>query len=58
MYLELSTGYKLWITKIGKNKKYSLLLSPEPNSNSFTKIGMIDDIKQLRTAFNLGEEYE
>ena len=56
MYWELSTGYKLWITRIGKNKKMSLLLSSHPNSNEFIKIGMIDDefsIRLLRKAFNV-----
>lgn len=54
MYWELSTGYKLWVTKIGKNKKFSLLLSKEPYGNEFTKIGMIDDkfsITRLQEAF-------
>lgn len=53
MQFELSTGYKLWITKMGKNKKYSLLLSDKPNSNLFIKIGMIDDefsLKRLHEA--------
>ena len=58
MQFELSTGYKLWITKLGKNKKFSLLVSTQPKNNEFTKIGMIDDIislKKLYTAF-FGEE--
>lgn len=54
MQFELETGYKLWITKIGKNKKYSLLCSIRPFSNEFVKIGMIDDLASLemiKTAF-------
>ena len=59
MQFELSTGYKIWITKLGKNKKYSLLVSTEPNSNSFTKVGLIDDmigLKMLYTAFTIESE--
>ena len=59
MQFELSTGYKIWITKLGKNKKYSLLVSTEPNSNSFTKVGLIDDmisLKKLYTAFTIESE--
>lgn len=59
MHFELSTGYKIWITKLGKNKKYSLLVSTEPNSNSFTKVGLIDDmigLKKLYTAFTIESE--
>ena len=26
MQFELSTGYKIWITKLGKNKKYEVLV--------------------------------
>lgn len=59
MQFELSTGYKIWITKLGKNEKYSLLVSTEPNGNSFTKVGLIDDIiglKKLYTAFTIESE--
>lgn len=61
MQFELSTGYKIWITKLGKNKKYSLLLSREPNSNEFLKIGLIDDkasLNLLCKAFNKKEHQE
>ena len=61
MQFELSTGYKLWITKIGKNKKWSLLLSTQPNNNEFTKIGLIDDIislKRLHAAFTGDEQWQ
>jgi len=54
MQFELETGYKFWITKIGKNKKYSLLCSKTPFSNEYVKIGMIDDlasIEMIKTAF-------
>lgn len=56
MQFELSTGYKIWITKIGKKKKWDFLISTRPNSNDFIKIGLIDSPKLLYTVFT-GKEY-
>lgn len=54
MLFELETGYKLLITKFGKNKKYRLFCSKTPFSNEYVKIGTIDDlasIEMIKTAF-------
>ena len=49
---ELSTGYKFWITRIGKQKNYSLLLSIFPDDNNFHKIATFADDFSVKRFMN------
>lgn len=50
---QISTGYKIWVTKLsGKEKSYGIYVAEE-NSNDYIRIGRLTNVELFRKVLGL-----
>lgn len=55
--LTLSNGFEIWVTRLGKNKNFTLAISDNKDTDigmikTYKKVGTITDIDLFRRCFN------